>query len=153
VLGWTLAGAVAQPVLLLIWISAEKPPDDCARRPNGAGARAPALDSIAFRRAIHSDFALGVAVLVSRLFDLQHAFWVVLGVIPLLKTNPVAAARTFWREQAGTLIGFLASAVLVAMLGSRPILFWLTLPFVVFAAAWSARFGLVAGRRCSPRSR
>jgi hypothetical protein len=146
VLGWTLAGAVAQPVLLLIWVSAEKPLDDRARRPNGAGARAPALDSIAFRRAIHSGFALGVAVLVSRLFDLKHAFWVVLGVIPLLKTNPVAAARTFWREQAGTLIGFLASAVLVSILGSQLVLFWLLLPFVVFGAACSARFSLIAGQ-------
>jgi hypothetical protein len=40
----------------------------------------------------------------------EHAFWVVLGVLPVLSASGASAVRTFWQEQAGTLIGFLVSA-------------------------------------------
>ena len=145
--GWVVAGAVAQPALLLIWISLEDRPVDRSEGSNGVGALAPAAGSNRLERAFRSGFALGLAVLVTRLLDLEHAFWVVLGVVPLLNTSRGSASRTFWQEQAGTLIGFLTSAVLVAILGSQQALYWLILPLVVFGAAYAARaIGLMAGQ-------
>ena len=145
--GWVVAGAVAQPALLLIWTSLEDRPVDQGEGSNGVGALAPAAGSNRLERAFHSGFALGLAVLVTRLLDLEHAFWVVLGVVPLLNTSRGSAARIFWQEQAGTLIGFLSSALLVAILGSLQALYWLILPLVVFGSAYAARaIGLMAGQ-------
>ena len=67
--------------------------------------------------AARSGLALGLAVLLTRLLKVEHAFWVVVGVLPVLSASGGLAARTFWQEQAGTLIGFSVSAVVVAILG------------------------------------
>ncbi|MBV9290557.1 MAG: hypothetical protein JO288_22530 [Hyphomicrobiales bacterium] len=88
VAGWLMAGAVAQPALLLIWIRLEDRPAGHGANSNGVGALAPAAGSNRRGKAFRSGFALGLAVLVGCLLDLEHAFWVALGVIPLLNASP-----------------------------------------------------------------
>jgi hypothetical protein len=148
--GWLAAGVIAQPALLLIWIpfqngsAAGKCASSCERV---ADAVAPADRSNWKGKAVRSGLALGLAVLLTRLFKLDHAFWVVLGVLPVLTASEGSAARTFWQEQAGTLIGFSISAVGVAIFGPHQAWYWLILPFVVFGSAYAASaIGLLAGQ-------
>jgi uncharacterized membrane protein YccC len=71
----------------------------------------------------------------------------VLGVLPVLSASRGSAARTFWQEQAGTLIGFLFSALAVAILGPHQTWYWVILPFVTFGSTYAATaVGLMAGQ-------
>jgi uncharacterized membrane protein YccC len=81
---------------------------------------------------------LGLAVLLTRLLKVEHAFWVVLGVLPVLNVSRSSATRAFWQEQAGTFIGFLVSAAVVAIIGPHIAWYWLTLPFVIFGSVYAA---------------
>jgi hypothetical protein len=148
--GWLMAGVVAQSALLLTWIPLKassgagegesypgSPVNGVAPpyRPNWAG------------NAVRSGLALGLAVLLTRILKVEHAFWVVLGVIPVLSAGAESTARTFWQEQAGTLTGFLVGALVVATIGSHQAWYWLLLPFLVFGSAYLASaVGLMAGQ-------
>jgi Fusaric acid resistance protein-like len=147
--GWLTAGVIAQPALLLIWIrfqnrsAAAEGASSCE---GAADAGAPARSNW-MGKAVRSGLALGLAVLLTRVFKLDHAFWVVLGVLPVLSASEGSAARTFWQEQAGTLIGFSISAVVVAVFEPQQALYWLILPFIVFGSAYAASaVGFMAGQ-------
>jgi branched-subunit amino acid transport protein AzlD len=148
--GWLMAGIVGQPALLLIWI----PLQHSSAGGGGARSYAHAADAITradrsnwIGQAVRSGLALGLAVMLTRLLKVEHAFWVVLGVLPVVSASGGSAARTFWQEQAGTLIGFLVSAVVVTIIGPHHAWYWLILPFVVFGSAYAASaVGLTAGQ-------
>jgi|GEM_PF-4182114 len=90
---------------------------------------------------------MGLAVLLTRLLKVEHAFWVVLGVLPVLSAKETSATRTFWQEQGGTLIGCLVGASLVTSIGAHQGWYWLTLPFIVFASAYAySAVGFMAGQ-------
>jgi uncharacterized membrane protein YccC len=77
----------------------------------------------------------------------EHSFWVVLGVLPVLNVIPTSAGDTFWKVQVGTVIGFLVGGALVAVTGDHQAWYWLMLPFVTFAAAYAASaIGLTSGQ-------
>jgi Fusaric acid resistance protein-like len=148
--GWLTAGIIAQPALLLIWV----PFQNSSAAAEGASSCERAADVVAranplnwMGKAIRSGLALGLAVLLTRLFELDHAFWVVLGVLPVLSASEGSVARTFWREQVGTLVGFSISVALVAIVGPHQVWYWLLLPFAVFGSVYAASaVGLVAGQ-------
>jgi hypothetical protein len=150
--GWLLAGAIAQPALLLIWTRSQKSSasDEGMRTDDRAGSEVASADrSDSTMNALRSGLALGLAILLTRLIGVEHAFWVVLGVLPVLNASGSPAARKFWQEQAGTFIGFSVSAVVVAILGPHLTWYWYwsILPFVVFASAYAASTsGLLAGQ-------
>jgi hypothetical protein len=147
--GWLLSGIAAQLALLSLWIRIGNicgvgndraiyesvtaplgPPSVSARIGNSAGA----------------GMAMGLAILLTRLMKVEHTFWVVLGVLPVLNAIQISATRTFWREQAGTLIGFLIGVSLVAVIGAHQTWYWLLLPVITFTAAYAASAGFIAGQ-------
>jgi hypothetical protein len=136
--GWLLAGLVAQGALLWLWlpirsVNSVAPPDNDSLAPLGTVAAAGA--------------AMGLAVLMARLLRLDHAFWVVLGVAPVLTASRTSADYTFGREQAGTLLGFLAGALLVGGVGAYQWGYWIAVPCTVFIAAYlSNAVGFMAGQ-------
>ncbi len=148
--GWLLAGLVAQPALLLFWI----PLQTVSVATEGGAFRESVTNPVRFAgpftwiaNATTTGVALGLAVLLTRLLKLDHAFWVVLGVLPVLSAKATSATRAFWQEQAGTLIGFLVGAALVALIGAHQAWYWLTLPIVVFVSAYaSSAVGFIAGQ-------
>jgi hypothetical protein len=150
VAGWLLAGIVAQPALLLIWMplfAGGAAEGDTASCESIAKSRAPAHPSAWAGNAVGSGLALGLAVLLARLLKVDHAFWIVLGVLPVLSAQAGSAARKFWQEQAGTLIGFLVGALVVTAVGTQQTWYWLILPFVVFGSAYAASaIGFMAGQ-------
>jgi len=90
---------------------------------------------------------MGLAVLIARLLGLHHAFWVVLGVAPVLSMRNIPPVCTFWHQQAGTLFGFLVGAVVVATVGAHQLWYWIALPCAVFVSAYlSSAVGFTVGQ-------
>ena len=143
-LGWLLAGLVAQPLLQLLWIP-------ILPAPNGGEAMSASSNPVATSRwlgnAASTGLAMGLAVLIAHVLRLNHAFWVVLGVLPVLSAGATSPTRAFWHEQAGTVLGFVVGALLVVMLDAQSELYWIALPCVIFIAAFaSTAIGFVAGQ-------
>jgi Fusaric acid resistance protein-like len=141
--GWLMAGVVAQPALLLVWSPQRGNAATGGWMSCAAAATAP---SCWIAKALRSGLALGLAVLLTRLMRVEHAFWVVLGVLPVLNSS-AGVARTFWQEQSATLAGFLMSAVVVAVIGEHRAWYWLILPLVAFGSTYAASaVGFMAGQ-------
>jgi len=142
--GWLLAGVAAQPILLLVWF----PLRACARTKGRGASPARSPGNLAWiGRAISNGAAMGLAILLTRLLQLDHAFWVVLGVVPLLNPRGNRAICIFWQQQAGTLIGFMAGALLVAIIGVHRTWYWAILPLAVFVSAYvSTDVSFMAGQ-------
>ncbi len=143
--GWLIAGLSAQPALLLIWTALRRGAG--AASTDQKGVREVSADhSTWFGRAVRAGSAFGLAILLTRLIKVEHAFWVVLGVLPVLNAR-CGIARTFWQEQAGTAVGFSVSAALVAIIGEQQAWYWYLLPLVVFVSTYAASaVGLMAGQ-------
>jgi hypothetical protein len=144
--GWLFAAIFAQLALLVIWIPIAQN-RGVACHEGVANTAAPVHRWAWMGRAIGCGLAMGFAVLLTRLLRVEHAFWIVLGVFPVLSANASSATRTFLQEQAGTFIGFLVSALLVEIIEPHYAWYWLMLPFVVFASVYAASaIGFMAGQ-------
>ncbi len=77
---------------------------------------------------------LGLAVLAARLTGVQHAFWVVLGALSVLRSNALNTGQDAVRAMVGTAAGFIAGAALLAGIGTNTTLLWFLLPLAVFLA-------------------
>jgi len=144
--GWVVAGLIAQPALLLVWISFRHGNAETASSSNSAVSGVTADQSIWPGKALRTGLAFGFAILLTRLINVEHAFWVVLGVLPVLNATS-GVARAFWQEQAGTVIGFSVSAVIVTLIGEHQAWYWLILPMVVFFSTYAASaIGFVPGQ-------
>jgi hypothetical protein len=141
--GWLLAGLLAQPALRLLWI----PIRPVGSAGEGSSAQLNANSSTSAGNVISAGASMGLAVLTARLLGLNHAFWVVLGVAPMLTMRKTPPACTFWRQQAGTFLGFLVGGVLVACAGAHEEWYWIALPCTVFVSAYlSSAVGFMAGQ-------
>src|SRR6202046_4344053 len=104
------------------------------RRRAGARGRAP-------RRAAPPGaagaVALAAAVAVAKLTDVEHAFWVVLGTLSVLRTSAAATGATAWRALAGTAAGFILAAGLMIGIGTSPLALWIAFPLAVLVAAYA----------------
>jgi hypothetical protein len=148
--GWLLAGIVAQPALLALWVPLRAARAAGEGESSHEGSASPVglpghLTWVG--HAAGTGMAMGLAVLLTGFLKVDHPFWVVLGVLPVLNAGGILATRTFRQEQAGTLIGCLVGAALVAMIGAHQGWYWLILPFIVFASTYAASaVGCVAGQ-------
>jgi len=142
-LGWLLAGMVAQPLLQVIWIPI---------RPAPHTGEEPARSSVVgsshwLGNAGFNGLAMGLAVLTAHALRVSHAFWVVLGVLPVLSARGAVPSRIFWHEQAGTVLGFVVGAALVAVMGAHQQVYWIALACVtLFSAYASTAIGFVVGQ-------
>src|SRR5205807_1192575 len=93
--------------------------------------------------------ALGLAlgVLVARLLGLEHAFWVVLGTMSVLRSNALATGRTTIQALAGTLLGFAVGGLFTLTFANDPFVLWVAAPIAVFLAAYApSAVSFVAGQ-------
>ncbi len=127
------------------------------RRPAGlAGSLASAQERAGAHVARHSTWlqnsvrgatALGLAVLIADLSGLQHAFWVVLGALSVLRSNALNTGQNAIRAFLGTAAGFVVGAVLVKLVGTETAVLWALLPFaILFAGLAPAAIGFAAGQ-------
>jgi uncharacterized membrane protein YccC len=90
---------------------------------------------------------LALAVLLSQMLQLDHAFWVVLGTLSVLRSNALGTGRTTVEALAGTAAGFAIGGIFTALAGTTSGILWAALPVAVFLATYAASaIGFVAGQ-------
>jgi uncharacterized membrane protein YccC len=103
----------------------------------GLAARHASLRSVWFVSAARGAVALAAAVAIADLAGVQHAFWVVLGTLSVLRTNASATGSTVLRALAGTVVGFAVGAALLVGIGTDATALWVALPVAVCVAAYA----------------
>jgi uncharacterized membrane protein YccC len=97
------------------------------------------LRSVWFRNSVRGAAALTIAVYVAQRAGVQHAFWVVLGTLSVLRSNALATGSTILQAVAGTAAGIVVGVALILAIGSNEALLWALLPFAVLLAAYAPR--------------
>ncbi len=97
------------------------------------------LRSVWFRNSVRAAAALTIAVYVAQRASLQHAFWVVLGTLSVLRSNALGTGSTILQAVAGTAAGVVVGGGLVAAIGTSHGLLWAILPVAVMLATFAPR--------------
>jgi uncharacterized membrane protein YccC len=95
--------------------------------------------SILFRNSVRGAAALAVAVFIAQKLAVQHAFWVVLGTLSVLRSNAFGTGATVLRALAGTAAGIVVGAGLIIAIGTNEGVAWAVLPVAVLLAAYAPR--------------
>jgi hypothetical protein len=95
------------------------------------------LRSVWFRNSARGAAALAAAVAVAKVADVQHAFWVVLGTLSVLRTSATATGATALRAIAGTIAGFAVGGAFLVGIGTTQTALWIAFPLAVFVAAYT----------------
>ena len=103
--------------------------------------------SVWLHNSLRGAAGLGLAVLVADLWGVQHSFWVVLGTLSVLRSNALSTGQSIVRSLIGTLVGFVAGAGLLAVIGTNATLLWFVLPLaILFAGFAPAAISFAAGQ-------
>ncbi|MEA2405159.1 MAG: hypothetical protein QOE08_1806 [Thermoleophilaceae bacterium] len=92
-----------------------------------------------FRNSVRGAAGLAIAVFVAQQLSLQHAFWVALGTLSVLRSNALGTGSTALRALAGTAIGILLGVAVILAIGTDERVLWAVLPFAVLFAAFAPR--------------
>jgi uncharacterized membrane protein YccC len=92
--------------------------------------------SARFRSALRVGLALGIAIAVALVGGVEHAFWVALGTLSVLRGSALATGYTVIQSIAGTVAGFVLAAGVVSITDADWFL-WIVLPIAVFLAAYT----------------
>jgi Fusaric acid resistance protein-like len=95
------------------------------------------LRTVWFRNSARGAIALAAAVAVAKVTNVEHAFWVVLGTLSVLRTSAAATGTTALRALAGTIAGFVVGGALLVAIGTNPIALWAIYPCAVLVAAYT----------------
>jgi uncharacterized membrane protein YccC len=103
----------------------------------GVIARHASFRSVWMQNSLRGSLALAAAVLVADLSGVQHAFWVVLGTLSVLRTNAASTESTAVRALGGTLVGFALGALLLLGIGTSTPALWAAFPIALAIAAYA----------------
>jgi uncharacterized membrane protein YccC len=95
--------------------------------------------SVWFQNSVRGAAGLAVAVFIAQRAGLQHAFWVVLGTLSVLRSNALSTGWSILSALAGTAVGILVGAVLVIAIGTHEVVLWGVLPLAVLLASYAPR--------------
>jgi uncharacterized membrane protein YccC len=95
--------------------------------------------SVLFRNSVRGAAALAVSVFIAQEAGLQHAFWVVLGTLSVLRSNALGTGATVLGALAGTAVGIVVGAGLIIAIGTNEGVAWAVLPVAVLLAAYAPR--------------
>jgi uncharacterized membrane protein YccC len=102
-----------------------------------AGAARRRLASHLSRRSVwlHNSargaIGLGLSVWVAYAFGVQHTFWVVFGTLAVLRSNALSTGQTVVRALTGTIEGIIIGSLIIGLLGTHQVVFWILLPFAI----------------------
>jgi uncharacterized membrane protein YccC len=103
--------------------------------------------SVWFRDALRAGIALAAAVLLARSLGVDHAFWVALGTLSVLRSSALATGQTAVAASLGTGIGFAVSSAVLAVVGLHEGALWVVLVVSVFLVGYlPGAVGFVAGQ-------
>ena len=94
-------------------------------------------DSVWLQAGVRAAVGLGLAVLIARVGDLQHAFWVALAVLSVLKSNSAGTRHTAWQSVLGTVIGFGVASAFVEVASGSSTAYWVALPIATFLCVYT----------------
>jgi uncharacterized membrane protein YccC len=93
--------------------------------------------SVRFRNAARAGLGIALAVLVAKTTSVEHAFWVVLGALSVLRSNALGTGVTALQALVGALLGLGVASVVMTTVGGDEAWLWILLPVVVFLAAYT----------------
>ncbi len=109
----------------------------------GAGTRLAlthaSTDSVWLRNSIRGAVGLALAVLVGQLTDLQHAFWIVLGTLSVLRSSALSTTASIASALLGTFAGIFIGGLIVLAVGSEQAVLWAVLPLAVLLASYAGQ--------------
>jgi uncharacterized membrane protein YccC len=100
--------------------------------------------SVWFRNALRGAIGLALAVVVIEVTNVQHGFWVLLGMISVLRSNAVSTGANVLRAVGGTAIGVVIGSSIMVGVANHTILLWVLLPLAVFVAGAAPSFNAFA---------
>lgn len=89
------------------------------------------------RLALRASTGIALAVLVVELVGLAHGFWVMLGVVSVLRLDPLTTLKTGALAIAGTLIGALLGVFIIVADDRNEPWMWAIFVVSVFLATWA----------------
>jgi uncharacterized membrane protein YccC len=102
--------------------------------------------SAILRSAVRGAAGLSIAVGLSTALEVQHAFWVVLGSLSVLRSSAVGTGATAVRAVLGTALGVAVGGSVLLGLGSNPVVLWVLLPITILIAALAPTISFTAGQ-------
>jgi uncharacterized membrane protein YccC len=100
-----------------------------------------------FRNCVRAGAALALSVLVAKVSGIEHAFWVVLATLTVLRSNVATTGATVISAVVGTFAGFLLASAATLAIGSHAPLLWAALPLAAFLACYApSAFSLGTGQ-------
>jgi uncharacterized membrane protein YccC len=87
--------------------------------------------SVWLHNSARGAIGLGLSVFVAYSFGVQHAFWVVFGTLAVLRSNALSTGQTVVKALTGTIEGIVIGSVIIALVGSHEMVFWILLPFAI----------------------
>lgn len=102
---------------------------------------------VTFQNSVRAAAAMTVAVVAAELLPVQHAFWITLGTVFVLRTSAASTSVTALQAVIGTFIGFCVAAVALILFSDNKAVLWTLLPIATFFAAYTpGAVGFVAGQ-------
>jgi uncharacterized membrane protein YccC len=91
--------------------------------------------SVRFRASARLAAGIAGAILLVGVLNLSHGFWAALATFSVLRSNALGTGRAVTSALAGTIGGFVVAAILLTVVGSHDLVYWLAVPLIVFVAA------------------
>jgi uncharacterized membrane protein YccC len=105
----------------------------------GAALEHTSVRSVWFQNSLRGAIGLAIAVYIARRTGVQHAFWVVLGTLSVLRSNALGTGWSILTALAGTAVGIVIGAGLIIAIGTHEVVLWVVLPLAVLLAAYAPR--------------
>ena len=138
-----VAGAAAAPELdesyVLRWDSASRRARSALQATKQFAVEHASARSVWFRNSIRGAAGLAVAVYIAQRTGFQHDFWIVLGMLSVLRSNALGTGSSIMSGLAGTAVGVLVGAALVIAIGTHEPVLWAALPVAILLAAYAPR--------------
>jgi uncharacterized membrane protein YccC len=96
-------------------------------------------NAVWFRNSARAAVSLALALCVAQLGGFEHAFWIVLGALSVLRSNAIGTSRTAIEAILGSLLGFVAAALVLTVAGTNTLVLWAVLPFAIFLSAYTPK--------------
>jgi uncharacterized membrane protein YccC len=90
--------------------------------------------SVWLHNSLRGAVGLGIAVTLAELTSVQHSFWVLLGTLSVLRSNALNTGQNALRAVGGTIVGSIAGAALLQLIGHHGTLLWFVLPLAILLA-------------------
>jgi uncharacterized membrane protein YccC len=103
--------------------------------------------SVWLHNSVRGSVGLSLAILVASLTGVQHSFWVVLGMLSVLRSNALNTGQSVVRALLGTSAGVIVGAVLLGLIGGNTTLLWFLLPPAILLAGFApAAISFIVGQ-------